>query len=75
MDNKNMRVSPWFVVGAVACLVLAVAMIAMMVFFAQNPGAAPPGVLKSVFLAVPALLLIVIIASMLHYMKQLRKEP
>ena len=74
MDNRNVKVSPWFVVGAVASLLIAVAMIAMMVFFAQNPGAAPPGKLKSVFLAVPALLLVVIIASMLSYMKQLRDE-
>ena len=38
MDNRNVKVSPWFVVGAVASLLIAVAMIAMMVFFAQNPG-------------------------------------
>lgn len=74
MNKNNMRVSPWFVVGAVACLALAVAMIAMMVFFARNPGAAPPGILKSIFLAVPAVLFVVIFASMLHYMKQLRNE-
>lgn len=75
MNNKNMKVSPWFVVGAVACLAIAVAMIAMMVFFGKNPGAAPPGILKTVFLAVPAVLFVVIFASMLHYMKQLRNEP
>ena len=75
MNNKNVKISPWFVVGAVACLAIAVAMIAMMVFFGQNPGAAPPGILKSVFLAVPAVLFVVIFASMLHYMKQLRNEP
>lgn len=75
MNNKNVKVSPWFVVGAVACLAIAVAMIAMMVFFGQNPGAAPPGILKTVFLAVPAVLFVVILASMLHYMKQLRNEP
>ena len=74
MNNKNLKVSPWFAVGAVASFAIAVAMVAMMVFFARNPGAAPPGILKSVFLAVPALLLIVIIVSMLSYMKQMQSK-
>lgn len=74
MNNRNLKISRWFAAGAVFCCLIAIGMVAMMVSFARDPASAPPGILRGVFLAAPALLLVVIIVSMILYVKQLREE-
>ena len=68
--TRQAGISGWFVAGAIFSCVIALGLVVMMAMFAKNPTAAPPGVLRYLFLAAPALLLVVILVTMVRYIRR-----